>query len=42
MADLSCSKYVGIELKESYFKQGVKNMIEVEKLATSGQLKFDE
>jgi DNA modification methylase len=35
-------KYVGIELKESYFKQGVKNMIEVEKLATSGQLKFDE
>ena len=35
-------KFVGTELKESYWIQAVKNLKEAEKLATSGQLKFEE
>jgi DNA modification methylase len=35
-------KFVGTELKESYWKQACKNLKDAEKLATSGQLKFEE
>lgn len=34
-------KFIGVELKESYWNQAVKNLAEIEKQAKSEQLKFD-